>query len=66
MTHGHVRFLKRRPDLKGGNKWVQIHKRFLKDGSARWQAMVTVNGKTNGQAFQAEERCRRLDQPPEG
>ena len=41
-----------------------IHKRFLKDGSARWQAMVTVNGRQMGKRFKrkkdAEDWISRL------
>ena len=41
-----------------------IHKRLLKDGSARWQAMVTVNGKQMGKRFKrkkdAEDWISRL------
>ena len=41
-----------------------IHKRFLKDGSARWQAMVAVNGKQMGKRFKrkkdAEDWISRL------
>ena len=41
-----------------------IHKRLLKDGSARWQAMVAVNGKQMGKRFKrkkdAEDWISRL------
>ena len=41
-----------------------IHKRFLKDGSSRWQAMVTVNGRQMGKRFKrkkdAEDWISRL------